>query len=157
MAVIPAAFPAEGRVFSGDRELRFLALSLEMVVHDMSPVGDRDVAGQLWDYATGEGPPPDDSPTFVTLRHGRLDLENPPFLLAEIRVDRNDEYALEFAFDSELELLIDPPVEGTIEGSLETVVETAEQMLAEIYRTKGRRLEMLDAGVVDTEAFAERR
>jgi hypothetical protein len=98
------------------------------------------------------------APEYVDLEDGRVSLSNPPFLLADLElVDSDGGYELDVAFDSELKLLIDPPVEVTIEGSFDEVVETLEQMIAEIYRTRGRQLGMIDEGVVDSEEFSERR
>ena len=158
MTDVPPSFPEEGTLFEGSRERRFLAVALETLVQDVSPVGDADVAGRLGGYSLGEEPPPGEAPEYVELDDGVVSLSNPPFLLADFDLRRVDgEYVLDVAFDSELKLLIDPPVEVTLRGSLEEVVETLEQMVAEIYRTRGRRLEMIDEGVVDPEEFADRR
>lgn len=156
MGTIPASFPAEGRVFEGRPERRFLALSIETLVHDVSPVGDGEVAKQLGAYTFGDGPPPAAVPAYVELEDDHLTVSNPPFLAAEIDVVEDDGHTLELAFDSELNLLIDPPVRVSFEGSLGEVVQAVEQLVAEIYRTKGRRLEMLDAGVVGAEDFMDR-
>jgi hypothetical protein len=160
MTDVPASFPDEGRLFEGSREERFLAAALETLVQDVSPVGDRDVAGRLGGFSLGEEAPPEEPPEYVDLDDGRLSLSNPPFLLADIELRElreNDESVLEIEFDSELKLLIDPPVEVTLEGPFDELVEAFEQMVAEIYRTRGRRLEMIDEGVVDPEEFAQRR
>lgn len=157
MTGVPPSFPDDGQVFEGSREERFLALAVETLVHDMSPVGDGEVAKGLGAYTLGEGPPPDGVPEYVELGDGHLSLSNPPFLMAEIDVRANGGYALDIGFDSDLKLLIDPPVEVTIEGDFGEVIGTLEQMIAEIYRTKGRRLEMIDSGAVGPEEFAERR
>lgn len=153
----PESIPEDGQVFTGDRDLRFLALAIETLVQDMSPVGDRENAKQLAAYTLGDSPPPSGVPEYVVLEGRRLTLTNPPFLMAEIEADCGEFFSIEVAFDSDLNLLIDPPVRVTLEGRLSEVVETVEQMLAEIYRTRGRRLEMIDEGVVDVSAFAERR
>lgn len=159
MTDVPPSFPVEGRLFEGDREVRFFAVALETLVQDVSPVGDGDVAGALGEYSLGEGAPPADTPEYVTLEDGIVTLENPPFLLAEFELAvADDGFEIGCAFDSELKLLIDPPVEVTIEGeSFEDALAAFEQMVAEIYRTRGRRLEMIDEGVVDPAEFSERR
>ncbi|MDQ2052170.1 hypothetical protein RBH26_16955 [Natronolimnohabitans sp. A-GB9] len=151
------ALPNDNRVFDGEREERFLAVTLETVVQDMSPVGDEDLARQLGDYTLGEAPPPEDAPEYVELRDEHLTLSNPPFLMAELTPVESDEYTLRIEFKSDLQLLIDPPVCVTLDGSFLEVVTALEQLIAEIYRTKGRRLEMIDAGTIDTTAFFERR
>jgi hypothetical protein len=156
MVDAPVSLPDERTVFEGTTEERYLALVLETVVHDMSPAGDEDIAKQLGGYTIGEEPPPEAVPAYVELDGGTVTLSNPPFLMAEIDVSENGAYTLEISFDSDLQLLIDPPVSVTIQGSFEEVVGTLEQMCAEIYRTKGRRLEMIDAGVVGPEDFAAR-
>lgn len=158
MTDVPPSFPEEGRLFEGDRRERFLAVALETLVQDVSPVGDPDLARSLGGYSLGDEQPPAAAPEYVTLEDGRVSLTNPPFLLAEFELERDGEYALDCEFDSELRLLIDPPVEVTLEAaSFDELLEAFEQMIAEIYRTRGRRLEMLDEGVVDPEEFAERR
>lgn len=144
-----------GQVFDTTREKRFLALVIETLVHDMSPVGDEEVAEQITDYLFGDGPPPEEIPEYVEVKRGNLLLSNPPFLMAEMNISRTDEYLLEVSFDSNLQLLIKPPVWVTVRGPFGKVVETIEQILAEIYRTKGRRLEMIDSKVVDPETFAD--
>ena len=156
---VPSSFPAEGRLFEGTREERFLAVALETLVQDVSPVGDADAARALGDYSLGEGEPPPDAPEYVAFEDGEVSLTNPPFLLADVELESEDDgYALRCAFDSELKLLIDPPVEVTLEApSFDELLASFEQMVAEIYRTRGRRLEMIDEGVVDPEEFAERR
>lgn len=150
VTVLPDSPPDGQRVFEGDDDERLLALALETAVQDMSPVGDDEMAKRLAGYTLGEEPPPAEAPEYVELEDGQLELSNPPFLLATIEV-RSDgqEYVLEVGFDSELKLLIDPPVEVTITGAFEEVIETLEQTLAEIYRTKGRRLEQIDEGIVE--------
>lgn len=158
MTDVTPSFPNEGQLFEGSREERFLAVALETLVQDVSPVGDADVAKRLGGYSLGEEPAPEAAPEYVELVDGSVSLSNPPFLLADLDLRNDDgEYALDVAFDSELKLLIDPPVEVTLRGPFEEVIATFEQMVAEIYRTRGRRLEMIDEGVVDPEAFAERR
>jgi hypothetical protein len=158
MTDVPASFPDEGELFQGSRPVRFVAVALETLVQDASPVGDGDVARQLGGYVLGTEAPPDDAPEYVALEDGTVTLTNPPFLFGAFELETDDGYALHCEFDSELKLLIEPPVTVTLEAdSLVDLVETTEQMLAEIYRTRGRRLEMLDEGVVDPEAFAERR
>lgn len=154
MTTIPSAFPTTGQVFDANRETRFLALAIETVVHDMSPVGDEEVAEQITDYLFGESSPPEEIPEYVEIKRGNLLLSNPPFLIAETRISKTDEYLLETGFDSDLQLLIDPPVWVTVRGPFGKVVETFEQILAEIYRTKGRRLEMIDNSVIDPDTFA---
>lgn len=156
---VPPSFPAAGGLFEGNREERFLAVALETLVQDVSPVGDAEAARALGEYSLGEAPPPAEAPEYVDLEDGALTLTNPPFLLAELELVTDDDgYALHCAFDSELELLIDPPVEVTLVGpSFDELLASFEQMVAEIYRTRGRRLEMIDEGVVDPEEFAERR
>lgn len=105
---------------------------------------------QLGGYVLGEEPPPEGVPEFVELSDGRIELSNPPFLRGTIYVVEDSErIALEAEFDSELNLLIDPPVEVRLSGTPGEVVERMEQLVAEIYRTKGRHLEKIDAGVVD--------
>ena len=158
MTDVPPSFPEEGALFEGRREDRFLAVALETLVQDVSPVGDADAARRLGGYSLGDEDPPEDAPEYVSMDGDRIILENPPFLLGEIDLEYDGTYALHCAFDSELKLLIEPPVEVTLEAdSLDDLVATFEQMIAEIYRTRGRRLEMLDEGVVDPEDFAERR
>lgn len=164
MTDVPQSFPADGRLFEGSRRERFLAVAVETLVQDVSPAGDRDVARDLGDYSLGDGAPPDGTPEYVELSDGSLTLTNPPFLLADVELNEkdgrrtDDEYVLHCEFDSELKLLIDPPVSVTLEAErFDDLLETFEQMIAEIYRTRGRRLEMLDEGVVNPEAFAERR
>lgn len=151
------SFPNDNRVFDGDRAERFLAVTLETAVQDLSPVGDEDLARRLGEYTLGEAPPPEDVPEYVDLQDGHLTLSNPPFLMAELTLVEDDEYTLRIEFESDLQLLIDPPVCVTLDGPLLEVVGALEQMIAEIYRTKGRRLEMIDAGTIDTAAFFERR
>ncbi|QLD87545.1 hypothetical protein HWV07_00240 [Natronomonas salina] len=157
MTDVPPSFPEEGQVFDGPRTERFLAVALETLVQDVSPVGDQDVARDLGAYSLGDSDPPEAAPEYVELEDGLLTLTNPPFLLAEIELDE-DGYALHCEFDSELKLLIEPPVEVALEAeSFDELLESFEQMIAEIYRTRGRRLEMLDEGVVDPEEFSEPR
>jgi hypothetical protein len=157
MSDVPPSFPEEGALFEGDREERFLAVALETLVQDVSPVGDADVARSLGGYSLGDEPPPDEAPEYVSLEDGRITLTNPPFLLAEVEYEAHG-HALRCEFDSELKLLIEPPVEVTLEAaSFDELLEAFEQMIAEIYRTRGRRLEMLHEGVVDPGEFAERR
>lgn len=157
MPEIPPSFPEEGRLFQGPRDERFLAVAIETLVQDVSPVGDADTARRLGAYSLGEGSPPSDAPEYVTLEEGRLRLSNPPFLEAQIEIERNDGYTLNSAFDSDLKLLVDPPVRISIHDQFRPALETIEQMLAEIYRTRGRRLEMIDNGIVGPEDFADRR
>jgi hypothetical protein len=157
MTDVPPSFPERETVFDGSRAERFLAVALETAVHDVSPTGNRETAKQLGGYALGEESPPEGVPEYVDLDDGRLTMSNPPFLRAVVEITGTAEYELAIQFDSDLDLLIDPPVTVTLEGPIGELVETLEQMVAEIYRTKGRRLEMLDAGTVDPEAFAERR
>lgn len=156
MTTIPSSFPTTGQVFDAPREKRFLALVIETLVHDVSPVGDEEVAEQITDYIFGERPPPEEIPEYVEVKRGNLLLSNPPFLMAEISVSKNDDYLLEVNIDSELPLLIEPPVWVTVQGPFGKVVETLEQIFAEIYRTKGRRLEMIDSKVIDPETFTDR-
>ncbi|MEF8887631.1 MAG: hypothetical protein V5A30_07460 [Haloarculaceae archaeon] len=148
------ALPERPRVFDGPRDRRFLALAVETLVQDMSLDGDGDVARRLGGYALGEEDPPAEAPEFVTLEGDRVELSNPPFVLGTVDVEGGHpadegEYRLEAAFDSELNLLIDPPVEVTFEGSFDEVLEALEDTLAQVYRTKGRYLEQVDAGVTD--------
>jgi hypothetical protein len=157
----------EGDVFEGAADSRFVALALEALVQDMSPVGDGETARQLGGYTLGEEPPPESAPDYVSLEGDRLRLANEPFLVGEIRIERpgdpdggegseggsagegDGEYRLRARLDSELNLLIDPPVAVTFSGSLSAAVESMEGTLAQVYRTKGRYLEQIDAGVVD--------
>lgn len=155
MTEIPDAFPSNGRVFESTRERRFLGLAIETLVHDVSPVGDGEVAERITDYLFGEGQPPEDIPAYVEMEDGLLRLSNPPFLTGGIALSKDDEYVLRAGLDSDLQLLIDPPVWITVRGPLDGVVETFEQILVEIYRTKGRRLEMIDNGAIDPDAFAD--
>jgi hypothetical protein len=150
--------PERPRVFDGPRDRRFLALAVETLVQDMSLDGDGEVARRLGGYALGEETPAPAAPEFVTLEGDRVELSNPPFVLGTVEVqggdpdgdgDGNGEYRLEAAFDSELNLLIDPPVEVTFQGSFDEVLEALEDTLAQVYRTKGRYLEQVDAGVAD--------
>lgn len=158
MTDVPPSFPDDERLFEGDRNRRFLAVALETVVQDVSPVGDTDLARRLGGYSLGDAAAPEAVPEYVSLEDGRIELRNPPFLLADIEFDSEDGYALECAFDSELQLLIEPPVAVTLRAeTFEELLEAFEQMIAEIYRTRGRRLEMLDEGVVDPQSFAQRR
>jgi hypothetical protein len=148
------ALPDWPRVFDGPRDRRFLALAVETLVHDVSLDGDADVARQLGGYALGEEGPPAEAPEYVSLDRDRLELSNPPFVLGTIDVEGGDpagegEYRLEAGFDSELNLLIDPPVEVAFEGEFEAVLEALEDTLAQVYRTRGRYLEQVDAGVTD--------
>jgi len=148
------ALPERPRVFDGPRDRRFLALAVETLVQDMSLDGDAEVARQLGGYALGEEEPPGAVPEYVALDGDRVELSNPPFVLGTIDVEGGDpdgdgEYRLEAGFDSELNLLIDPPVEVVFEGSFEAVLEALEDTLAQVYRTRGRYLEQVDAGVTD--------
>jgi hypothetical protein len=148
------ALPERPRVFDGPRDRRFLALAVETLVQDVSLDGDGEVARQLGGYALGEEEPPSEAPEYVSLDGDRVELSNPPFVLATVDVEGGDpagegEYRLEAAFDSELNLLIDPPVEVTLEGNFDEVLEALEDTLAQVYRTKGRYLEQVDAGVAD--------
>jgi hypothetical protein len=148
------ALPERPRVFDGPRDRRFLALAVETLVHDMSLDGDSEVARQLGGYALGEEDPPAAAPEYVALEGNRVELSNPPFVLGTVDVEdgspeKDGKYRLEAAFDSELNLLIDPPVEVTFEGSFDEVLEALEDTLAQVYRTKGRYLEQVDAGVTD--------
>lgn len=141
-------------MFDGPRDRRFLALAVETLVHDMSLDGDSEVARQLGGYALGEEDPPPAAPEYVALEGNRVELSNPPFVLGTVDVEdgspeKDGKYRLEAAFDSELNLLIDPPVEVTFEGSFDEVLEALEDTLAQVYRTKGRYLEQVDAGVTD--------
>lgn len=145
-----STLPRSPRVFDGSDPERLVAVSLETVIHDVSPTGDRKTAMQLGGYVLGEERPPDDVPEFVELSDGHIELSNPPFLLAEIDVDEGaGRITLEVALESELHLLIDPPVEVRLSGPPDEVVEQLEQTIAEIYRTRGRHLEKIDAGIVD--------
>jgi len=157
MTAVPASFPDDGALFEGDRDERYLGVALETLVQDVSPTGDQETAKRLGGYMLGDESPPADAPEYVELTDGSVQLSNPPFLEARVDIAEREEYALSIEFDSELDLLIDPPVTVELAGRFEELVETLEQMLAEIYRTKGRRLEMIDSGVVDPEEFAERR
>ena len=158
MTDVPPSFPEEGPLFDGPRRERFLAVALETLVQDVSPVGDRDVARDLGAYSLGDGEPPEEAPEYVALDDGRLTLTNLPFLLADVELEADGAYRLHCEFDSELQLLIEPPVEVTLEAdTFDELLESFEQMIAEIYRTRGRRLEMLDEGVVDPEEFSEPR
>ena len=158
MTDVPPSFPEEGRVFDGPRRDRFLAVALETLVQDVSPVGDQDVARDLGAYSLGDSDPPEEAPEYIELEDGKLALTNPPFLLAEIELEADIGYALHCEFDSELKLLIEPPVAVTLEAdSFDELLGSFEQMVAEIYRTRGRRLEMLDEGVVDPDEFSEPR
>lgn len=145
-----ARLPTAQAVFEGPADNRFIALSLEILIHDVSLVGDRETAMALGAYMEGEAPPPDGVPDYVTLEEdGRLTIANPPFLEAELAVSENEGYTIEAAFDSDLHLLIEPPIEVTYRGSLETVVSELEQTIATVYRTRGRHLEKLHEGLVD--------
>lgn len=145
-----STLPDSPRVFEGTETERLVAVSLETVVQDVSLDGDPDAAMQLGGYVLGEDPPPDDAPAFVSLSEGRVDLSNPPYLLGEIDVTEDDgELTLDVALDSELDLLLDPPVEVTLSGTTDDAVEQLEQLVAKIYRTRGRYLEKIDAGVAD--------
>lgn len=157
MPDVPPSFPAAGGIFDGRREERFLAVAIETLVQDMSPAGDGDRADRLAAYSLGEASPPSSVPEYVELADGRLVLSNPPFLHGEIEISGNGEYVLAVALDSDLQLLIDPPVRVSVEAPFQEALETVEQMLAEIYRTRGRRLEMIDSGIVGPEDFADRR
>lgn len=148
------ALPDRPRVFDGPRDRRFLALAVETLVQDMSLDGDAHIANQLGGYALGEEDPPAEAPEYVTLAGDRVELTNPPFVLGTVEVEGGDpagesEYRIEAGFGSELNLLIDPPVEVVFEGSFETVLEGLEDTLAQVYRTRGRYLEQVDAGVAD--------
>ena len=148
------ALPERPQVFDGPRDRRFLALAVETLVQDMSLDGDADVARQLGGYALGEEEPPAEAPEHVALDGDRVELSNPPFVLGTVEVhggcgEGGTEYRLEAGFDSELNLLIDPPVEVAFEGTFEEVLEALEDTLAQVYRTKGRYLEQVDAGVTD--------
>ncbi len=145
------ALPDRPRVFDGARDRRFLALAVETLVQDMSLDGDTDIARRLSGYTLGEEQPPEKAPEYVTLAADRVELANPPFVLGTIEVhgNRGGGYRLEAGFDSELNLLIDPPVRVVLEGSFETVLEALENTLAQVYRTRGRYLEQVDAGVAD--------
>ena len=144
-----ARLPETPSIFDGTPVERYVALSLEALVHDVSLSGDRDTAMALGGYIEGEEQPPAGVPAFVEVHDGRITLSNPPFLLAEITLDENDEYVLAAAFDSDLDLLVDPPVEVTYRGDLATVVSGIEQTIATIYRTRGRHLEKIHEGVVE--------
>jgi hypothetical protein len=157
MAAISSSFPDDETVFEGTVEGRYLALVLETLVHDMSPTGDEHIAKQLGGYTVGTEPAPENVPEYVELNGDHLKLSNPPFLMADIDMSEGESYRLEIEFDSDLQLLLNPPVSVAIEGRFDEVIEILEQMCAEIYRTKGRRLEMIDAGVVEPEDFADRR
>ena len=148
--------PAESRVYSGTDRERYLALVLETLVHDVSPAGDENVADQLGGYTLGEQPPPDSVPQFVTLEDGYLTVSNPPFLMGTIEIIEANEFGLRLLLDSNLTLLIDPPVEITLDSSFPAVTRAAEQLFAEIYSTKGRRLEMIDNNVIDTNQYLDR-
>jgi len=145
------ALPDRPRVFDGARDRRFLALAIETLVQDMSLDGDADTARRLGGYALGEEAPPDETPEYVSLEADRVELSNPPFVLGTVEVHggREEGYRLDAGFDSELNLLIDPPVEVVLEGDFETVLEALEHTLAQVYRTRGRYLEQVDAGVAD--------
>ncbi len=148
------ALPDRPRVFDGPRDRRFLALAVETLVQDMSLDGDAVVARQLGGYALGEEEAPDEAPEYVTLDGDRIELSNPPFVLGTVDVEggnpaREGAYRIEASFRSELTLLIDPPVEVVFEGGFEAVLESLEDTLAQVYRTKGRYLEQVDAGVAD--------
>jgi len=149
--------PDRPRVFDGPADRRFVALALETLVQDMSPPGDGTVAAQLGRYTLGRADPPAAAPEYVSLDGDRVRLDNPPFIVGEFRVagpeadaagDREG-YRVEAALSSELNLLIDPPVEMRFEGSLSAAVESVEGTLAHVYRTKGRYLEQIDAGVAE--------
>jgi hypothetical protein len=148
------ALPEDPRLFDGPRDRRFLALAVETLVQDMSLDGDEAVARRLGGYALGEDDPPEE-PEFVALDGDRIELSNPPFVLGTVEVegDRGEpgegSYRLEAGLDSELNLLIDPPVEVTFEGTFDEVLEALEDTLARVYRTRGRYLEQVDAGVAD--------
>lgn len=141
--------PPSPELVEGTRTQRYVALTLETLVHDVSLAGDRDTAMALGGYLEGEEPPPDRVPEFVDIEGDRITVTNPPFLRAEIGLVENDHYTLEAAFDSDLHLLIEPPVSVTYHGTLEDVVGDLEQTIAEIYRTRGRHLEKLHEGIVD--------
>ena len=148
------ALPDRPRVFDGRRDRRFLALAVETLVQDMSLDGDADIAKQLGGYALGEEEAPDEAPEYVTLDGDRIELSNPPFVLGTLNVEggtpaRDGEYRIKAAFASELNLLIDPPVKVVFEGGFEPVLEALEDTLAQVYRTRGRYLEQVDAGVAD--------
>jgi len=148
------ALPDRPRVFDGPRDRRFLALAVETLVQDMSLGGDADVAKQLGGYALGEEEPPAETPEYVGLDGDRIELLNPPFVVGTVEVhggrdDRGAAYRLDAGLDSELNLLIDPPVEVVLEGTFEEVLGALEDTLAQVYRTKGRYLEQVDAGVAD--------
>lgn len=147
--------PAEGQVYSGTDRERYLALVLETLVHDVSPTGDEDVANQLGGYTLGEEPPPDSVPQFVTLEEDGLALSNPPFLMGTIERTEGGKFGLRLSLDSDLTLLIDPPVEITLAGPFLEVMRAVEQLLAEIYSTKGRRLEMIDNDVIDASQYLD--
>lgn len=141
--------PESPAVFDGTPVERYVALSLEALVHDVSLSGDRDTAMALGGYAEGEEPPPADVPAFVEVEDGRITVSNPPFLLAEVTLAEDEEFVLDAAFDSDLDLLIDPPVRVTYRGDLPTVVSDLEQTIASVYRTRGRHLEKIHEGVVE--------
>ena len=146
--------PGSPRVFDGTRAERYVALSLETVIQDVSLSGDRETAMALGGYVVGEEPPPAGVPAFVELDDDKITISNPPFLLADVTLaaedgPHGDAYTLTAAFDSYLHLLIEPPVRVTYRGDLVTVVAEFEQTIAEVYRTRGRHLEkLIEGGVV---------
>ncbi len=141
--------PPTPELIAGTRIHRYVALTLETLIHDVSLAGDRDTAMALGGYLGGEEPPPDGVPEFVDIEGDRITVTNPPFLRADITLTEHDHYTLEAAFDSDLHLLIEPPVTVTYRGTLGDVLGDLEQTIAEIYRTRGRHLEKLHEGIVD--------
>lgn len=135
------SLPDAPRLFEGSDAERFLALSLEALIQDVSLSGDREAAVAVADYLLGDGDPPDEA-AFVERTDAGVRLSDPPFLHAEVEV-RSDPPGLRVAFDSDLELLVDPPVVVEYDGPIHEAVAALEQTIAEIYRTRGRHLEGL--------------
>lgn len=144
-----ADLPASGEVFDGPIDRRYVALTLEMLIQDVSLTGDRETAMALGGYLEGAEPPPDGVPEYVDIEGDRITVTNPPFLRATVTLSAENGVRLEAAFDSDLNLLIEPPVTVTYRGPLPEAVADLEQTIAAIYRTRGRHLEKLHEGLVE--------
>ncbi len=148
MAHSPDLCPEARHLFDGSPQVVRVALAIETTIHDVSPTGDEELALALGRVRVDGAPPPSEVPTFVSVTDRTITTDNPPYLRGEWTVDPGETLQVTGQLDSELELLIDPPVTVSFSGAPSSVIETIERTLADIYRTRGRYLEQIDAGVV---------
>ncbi len=144
---VPAASTAAS-LFDGPPAPSFVGLVIETTVQDVSPAGDTDRALALGRVRLEDASPPSGVPEFVSVTETTVTLVDQPYLTGELSVSTTDTALnVEAALDSGRDLLIDPPVEVTLSGPAEAVAETLEQTIATIYRTRGRYLEQIEAGI----------